>query len=237
MAKLRSPNYPAVGLDDAVQAARAIWDKEKRTAVPAEVIAKAWGYSSLSGQPRTKIGALRKYGLLEERNGKLALSELGIRAVHHPAGSAEHLEAIQEAALRPDIFRELATTHLDASDTALRSHLVVDRRFSDAGAAQVIKAFRDTMETASVQAVPRDEQVPAESTREVRALPSGASGGSASSTLPRTRVWSFSWPLARDVTAEVRITGEQLTAAHLERLAQYLKLATDALEDGDGDGE
>ena len=54
MSKHRSPNYPAIGLRDAVEAVRAIYDKEKKTSVSGDVIAGNLGYSSLSGNARTR---------------------------------------------------------------------------------------------------------------------------------------------------------------------------------------
>src|SRR5208337_2955198 len=53
------------------------------------------------------------------------------------------------AAFRPELFRELFATHAEASDNALKSHLMVHKKFSDAGARQFIKAFRETLSLAN----------------------------------------------------------------------------------------
>ena len=83
MAKQRSPNYPGVSLDDAVQYIRQLYAKERKGAVPVAIVAKALGYEmpsgKLSGNALTKIAALRQYGLVEKTGvGKLRISDLGL---------------------------------------------------------------------------------------------------------------------------------------------------------------
>jgi len=52
-------------------------------------------------------------------------------------------------------------------------------------------------------------------------LPKGQGGK------PSTRI--FSWPLSRDMSAELRITGGDIKASHIEMLRQYLELVKSAL--------
>jgi hypothetical protein len=47
------------------------------------------------------------------------------------------------------------------------------------------------------------------------------------------RTGLFSWPLAKGVTAEVRLTGDELKATHLEMLRQYLEIAKTAIDSDD----
>src|SRR2546426_10831612 len=124
MARMRSPNYPAASLSQAIESARALWSKEKRTAVAPIVAVKAMGYGSMNGPARSRISALRKYGLLDEEGDGVRLSDLGMTIVHSPTDSLEYRRAIQTAALNPDLFRELAESHAHASDEALKSHLL-----------------------------------------------------------------------------------------------------------------
>src|ERR1700676_1385609 len=102
----RSPNYPALGLRDAIQRVRALWNKEKRTAVPADVAAKAIGYNGLSGPSRTAIAAMKKYGLVDSDDNTVKVSELAVRILV-PANMDQELEALREAALKPELFRQL----------------------------------------------------------------------------------------------------------------------------------
>src|SRR2546422_815009 len=123
MAKMRSPNYPATGLGEAIDLAGQVWKKEQRTSVPPEVIAAAWGYRGLSGQPRIKMAALKKYGLLEQTKDGWRLSERALQILHHPQDSPEYREAVQAAAKGPELFQELYASHGKASDDALRAYL------------------------------------------------------------------------------------------------------------------
>src|SRR5437867_4237213 len=143
MAKKRSPNYPAIGLRETIELAQRMWAKEHDTAVPMEVAAKALGYKGLSGPARTKLSALKKYGLLDERRDGVKLSDLAMRILHSPSGSDDYRRAVAEAAFTPELFRELRDTHPNASDDALKSHLIIKKGFSDAGARHAITAFRD----------------------------------------------------------------------------------------------
>ena len=76
MARIRSPNYPTIGLAIAIEKARAVLKTEGKNAVAREAIAKALGFGSLNGASATMLSALSKYGLLEnvgEGESKTAL--------------------------------------------------------------------------------------------------------------------------------------------------------------------
>src|SRR5260370_3686994 len=146
----RSPNYPAVDLAEAIRLAKLIWDKEKRTAVAPEVLVGAWDYKGLSGPGRTKIGALKKYGLLEDQDHGLRISDLAMRIIHSDEGSDERLAGIREAATKPELFKELLKTHPDASEGAIKSYLVLNKEFSDAGATLCAGAFKAALSLAKL---------------------------------------------------------------------------------------
>ncbi len=232
MARTRSPNYPAIGLKQAIELTQALWRHEKRTAVPPAVAARAWGYSSLSGPARIRLAALKKYGLLDEDRQGVRISELGMRLALEPPQSEPYRIALREAALKPALFRELYESHRDASDEALRSHLIFDREFSESGAALVIRAFRDTLAFAKLRG---SEAVAAARPADVRPEPApepptaGPDGEASRPAAGRPGSRVFSWPLSKGVVAEVRLTGQEITPGHFEELCRYLGLARDIL--------
>jgi len=247
MAKMRSPNYPAIGLPEAIRSIKQIWDREKRTAVPNDVLGRAMGYTSVSGPVRTKIAALRKYGLLDQMGGNFKLSDLAMRILHSTPDSQELKDAINTAALRPEAFRELYQSHADASDDALKSHLLVRKNFSEAGAKQFIKAFRETLSIANpleTAYIPSEDEESAEDEAVETELASASETASHRKQNPSVRtlevsrpnVKTFTWPLSRGVTAEVRFSGGDVQANHLDLLAKYLELAKSAIETDDDDG-
>jgi plasmid stabilization system protein ParE len=225
--KERSPNYPALTLSDAVRLVEAFWKKERRTTVSPEAAARAFDYKSLSGPARQTIATLRQYGLLESDSNGVRISELGITIVHHPAGTPEGDEALRTAAMNPPLIRELAASHAEASDDALKIYLVTKKRFSDDGARRFIRAFRDAIKLANLPASGYNEIV--STTLDPIGTPTDPMTGR--QLAPRPRVTVFSWPLSKGVTAEVRFVGEEVGPGHLERLRQYLELAKDAVGD------
>lgn len=231
MARDRSPNYPAISLAVAVAAIKAFYEKERRTAVPGEVAAKAIGYAGMSGPARVKLASLKKYGLLEgnERTG-LRISELGMHILFPTSGDEED-EARRKAALEPELFRSLFENYAEASDDALKSYLITRLKFAPVGAKQVIAAFRDTLSFANLK---KDGYNASDMpTKSEASTPTGRDISpffSVSSPAKPTSAKVYSWPLSKDVTAEVRFSGGDVTPDQIDRLTKYLELAKSALE-------
>jgi hypothetical protein len=245
MGKQRSPNYPAISLRDAVEAIGLIHKKEKKTSVPGEVVAKALGYSGLSGPSRVKIAALKKYGLIEgdERKG-LRVSDLAVRILY-PSGPTDLVESLQDAALRPELFQSLYNDFRDGSDEAIRSFLMNKLDFAPNGAKQVIAAFRDTYAFAGLnQRAYNDSETSDKSEAEEMREQAGTSVSVAQS--PQSGVvssihasagdalnaWTWTLSMPRSVRADLRISGP-VTKADITRLKKQI----DALEESfDDDG-
>lgn len=236
----RSPNYPRVGLSDAVTLAQQLWSREKRTAVPQDVAVKAWGYTSLSGIARSKLAALRQYGLVDDGKDGVALSPLGLEIIHHPVGSEEYSVALREAALSVDLFRELARTHAHASLDGLKAYLITRKGFSDTGADKVISSFKDTLRFAALDVSGYSEEdawASDESTSDEDEMSTQASMVAAPpKPHPTGRV--FMYQLSPQITAELRFTGAtDLRPRHIDLLKSYLEVAKTALnEETDGEG-
>src|SRR5580765_1701331 len=62
--RTRSPNYPAVSLDVAIQRIKTLFPTSKRYGVGQETIAKAWGNSLKSSTFKLVFAAVRSYGFL-----------------------------------------------------------------------------------------------------------------------------------------------------------------------------
>ena len=149
MSRQRSPNYPAVSLPEAIELVTKLYQREKRAPVDPERAALAWGYSSLSGPPRTKIAALRKYGLVDDTSQGLRVSDRAL-TILNPLSGEEKSEALRDAALEPALFRELST-YPGASDENLVARLV-RTGFTEAGAKIAVTSYRETMSLAGPEA-------------------------------------------------------------------------------------
>ena len=245
MAKMRSPNYPAVGLSVALERARRLWAKEKRTPVSYAVAAEAIGYGGLSGPSRSALASMKKYGLVDSDDQAVRVSDLALRILH-PASEHEELSALQEAALRPDLFRLLFETLKDGSDGALKSHLITKLGFSEVGAVQLIRAYRDTLQVSKL-----DQPLDSPSDVEADLDASDSTSGSGLTFQPRQETsaqasvrmagakdkpaaansQAFSWPLSPGVTGEVKIVGAQATPKLLKAIGRYIEIAADLLQE------
>jgi hypothetical protein len=232
MENRRSPNYPSLGLSDAIGLVKLVWDRERRSVAQPPVVATAWGYTGMNGLVRTKLAALKKYGLLEQAGDGLRVSELASKIIQYPAGSPEYRDAVREAALKPEIFRELLSSHGTASEENLHAHLVVKKGFAPAGAKLVIKAWRETMSFAEIEDEAYDgptshqepppmnpvpqSQPPSASSAPVY-VPFGAQSGDASATFELDEGRAvLTWPA-------------ELNAASVEDLAAWLALVVKRL--------
>lgn len=145
--RTRSPSYPAVSLDVAIQRAKKLYDQEGRNAAPISAIAAHWGFKPGTSSSNLSVASLKKFGLLSDegsRDNRLArLTELALDILLNP----EPADSIRRAALNPRIHQELYETYGASlpSDASLRHQLIMSRNFTESGAADFIKQFRRTL--------------------------------------------------------------------------------------------
>ncbi len=244
--KERSPNYPGMPLEAAVQAIRQVYGRERRSVAPTKSVAEALGHESLSGPALTKIAALRQYGLLEDvAAGKVKVSDGAMPILLRQPTDDQYAAALRDIALRPSLLAELFAQYPEASDNTLRYHLITDRGFSEEGASRVIKIFRANVVYAkldgrSYDASPQEASGRADTVQHPQQTSSGGIN-----TLPKElqrqfepymprqpeddRV-AYSWPLPGGNDAQVSFR-EQPTARAVERLINYLEMMKDDLEE------
>jgi hypothetical protein len=182
--KQRSPNYPMWGLNEAKTLLDKLYVKEKRGEFPPESVTGAWGYKSFSGPVRARFSTMKHYGLIDQKKGAGAkLSERALTLVLRNPASMEYKAALKEAALEPSLFREYYEQgRIQSSDDTLKHDLIVNRRFTDNGADDFIKAFRDTMAFAGLteggiisgqedEEEPSDEEIALSMTQENITIP------------------------------------------------------------------
>lgn len=145
MAKTRSPQYPAIGLKEAIEKVSAVYKKDYQGPTQRDVIASHMGYNSLNGKSLGVLSAVGKYGLLEGRGSDYRVADLAVRILAHQPGDPERAAAIQEAASLPDLFQELDKRFANgkASDQAIRSYLMM-QKFIPAAADAAIRSYRET---------------------------------------------------------------------------------------------
>lgn len=157
MARVRSPNYPAIGLPAAIEKARAIHKGEGKNAVPREALAKLIGYGGLNGGSATMLSAISKYGLIEAvSDGEARITDLAMRILH-PENAEEKRAAVEAAAFKPAIFSEIREKWPDRppGDESLRSFLA-RKGFTEGALEQVIQFYREIIDMAAPGVLAQD---------------------------------------------------------------------------------
>jgi hypothetical protein len=154
--KQRSPKHPFIPIDDAITRLRQIYQADRRAWTTYQAVLEHFGYSATaetgrSGTSGRTVAALGHYGLLDDENGQFRVSDLGFRILNLPDDSPERAQLVREAAMKPPIFKKVLTHYTGElpSDTALKSHLVLNEGFNPDSVDRFIRVFRRTIEVAN----------------------------------------------------------------------------------------
>ncbi|CAG9239331.1 conserved hypothetical protein [Paraburkholderia tropica] len=147
--KERSPNFPFISLDVALQRAQAMYSHERRGGAPTVAVAKHWGYSETSSGFKQTLGALKNYGLLVDEpssSGRMVrLSDLAVRILlDGRPDSRDRSGLLRQAALTPAVASEVFQRWPEGlpSDHTLTHFLMFDRGFQDDTAVRAAKILR-----------------------------------------------------------------------------------------------
>ncbi|MDZ4723179.1 MAG: hypothetical protein SGI97_04650 [candidate division Zixibacteria bacterium] len=154
--KQRSPNFPVMGLKEAVEKINAIYAKDGNAGSTREAVLKHLGYKGEHGASLTAISALRKFGLTSEENGRIVLTRDALYIVLKGGSEAEKLAALKRCALKPEIYKELWREFAERGglpgDDTLRTLLVMERGFNPKAVEGFIRDFRQTLDYAGIKA-------------------------------------------------------------------------------------
>jgi hypothetical protein len=243
----RSPNYPTVSLEGAVNLVSRLYEAEKRAAIPLVVVAQALSgnerLEKLSGPARSKIAVLRAFGLIEDvPPGKVRVSARALGILQQPTPATFHT-ALREAALAPPLFAELFEEHQDDSDGALKYYLMTERKFTEDGANRAVRTYRETLAFANqaLGSYPRNTQ-PVIEAPDSEENPFQHKGESVDRGIQQVKAgkdnssgkvlhMAYTWPLPDGVDAQVSILGNKPTVRAIQRLITYLEYMRDDLKE------
>lgn len=159
--RLRSPRYPSMSLEDAIEHGRTIFDKDRRHPIAREVAASHIGYKSLNGAADSALSSLMQYGILEKvTKGEVRVSQWTVDILH-PDNPSQRISAIRSAGQNPVLFRALNERFAETvpSNETLRSYLTREN-FNDRAIGPVIAAYTKTrayvtQECANESSIPR----------------------------------------------------------------------------------
>ena len=229
MGKTRSPNYPSLGLEEAIEAVTAIHKADLRNRVSREAVAEHMGYKSLSGPALAKLGALRAYGFLEGSGDDLRVSQDGVVIIADEPSSEDRQRAIRAAAVRPKLFQSLKD-HYEGrrpSEVSLRSYLIKSD-YTIKAADKVVRVYLDTFDLASREggeynvALERDRDEPSDSP----IMQPAAGQGRVQPTAPQVTVGVeerefLHMPLSDDSAVRIIVKGP-MTHKELKKLRQLI---------------
>jgi hypothetical protein len=153
MAKVRSPNYPALDLRAALGAARKAFEKDNRNKMSQAALGNHLGHDSLSGPALGKIGALRAYGIIDGKGDELRITNDAVAALMAPPGSPEGVDTIKRLASQPKLFQDIQKDFPSRPSAENLKFWLIKRQFApDAAekAAKIYLATQDLVEWGSI---------------------------------------------------------------------------------------
>jgi hypothetical protein len=242
----RSPNYPGLSLEAALDAVRKLHKEDGTAPVPQETLAKFAGHGKMSGPARSKIAGIRQYGLIEGAGaGKVRVSDRALPLFFHQPSDREYQQTLKDLALAPALFSQLFTQYAQASEATIRLHLVRDRKFSEEGAKRLASIFKDTIAFAKLGTTSYnspgseadhedkdshggDQDLPAVSQEPLRRT--------GSNVLPTVDASALSLDyLLGGIPAKLSFA-RQPSARAIQRLIAYLQLLKEDIEEAESEG-
>jgi hypothetical protein len=236
----RSPNYPAIGLPEAIERVSKFYATDRKAGAPLEAALKHMGFSGKHGKSMMVVSALKKYGLVEDVAGRVVPTQRAVEIIVLAKDDPRRQQAIREAALNPDMNRELYEQFNGdgfPSEDSLEAEIITYKGFNPAAAGGYVRDFLATMEFASLTntvEVPLGddrnlEMVSDTETPQTHAKPADSSTKALIAKV--VDVYSakatrrFTWPLAKEITVTVEFVGGEVSASHIDLLQKYLELA------------
>jgi hypothetical protein len=241
MSKDRSPNYPQLGLSEALEKVRQVYDAEHCHAASREVVVQDMGYKNLNGASLTVLGALRHYGLLDKAGSDgLVVTSDAVDILELPKGDKARNMALCKCALAPPIFSQMFEEFGDMLPSeANQRHWLIKKHFIPKASDTIIRIFRENMELVkdalgdyydAVATAPKGNSTMQTEPR--NALPTRKTELATSGNIAPTgkTLKSYSWGLSGSTTARLEIAGDaDLSGDDLETLRQFVDITIKAL--------
>ena len=233
----RSPNYPKLNLEEAIERVRKVYQAEHTHLTPKVAVAQHLGYKGINGSSARLITALKHYGLLEEHDkDRVRVADDAMTILELPLSDPDRIEALRRVAFAPQVLADLEATYegKPPSDVNIRHHLL-RKKFLPQAADEVIRIYRDNLELVAEQAPEYDTEVvedgppevekPMQPTQEVQ--PTVPTGGRTTGSrmvepdvvIPPSTVLQFK--ISGNSTARIELTGD-VTQEAIGRLAVIL---------------
>ncbi len=238
--KDRSPSFPFIPLETAIERLVAFDRYFGRHPTPADKAGLAWGYKDKSSQADQTLGALRSFGLaLYKGTGpkrEISVSSEGRTYLRAEQDSTRE-SVVKTAALRPRMFRKLWLDWREDRpvDAVALEKLKFDYKFTDNGAKSFLKVYDATVAYAKLSSsdkIPEDGEDDADGD-------TGENGNSAPLPPPAGKAKIMAGErelmtglLSKDASFRLIVSGA-VGVKEIERLIKKLELDKEILADID----
>lgn len=244
----RSPNYPYVDLQRAVELAGKFYEKYKTHSTPEKLAAECWGYSAKSSGTQRVVGALVDYGLVTVKQNaaplgrELAITENARKVIL----KAEGYEAIlANMAISPPIYGDLWQKYGAEipPESLIQQYLIFTKKFNDDSAKHVSGSFKRTVAYANPSKMNKFEDMAEEEEGENESAASSSGNfakiddsgstqtekgkGAPPSKPNMVDTQEMKFPLSKGREAILYVP-KGMTGKDFELLSGYLKLAENA---------
>lgn len=227
----RSPSYPMLSLDEAIEKAKVLWEKDKNNSIPIEAVYEHLGYRSKAGYAARVLAALKKFNLIFEKQDDILLTEEAVDLALHSPTEEHYKETVKKLALSPSIYEKLFNEYNGKlpSDANLRIKLIKDYEFNPESVDDFLTNFRRTIDFAGLSAQAGDD-IKVEDVAKVdmsKLLPpkTGKDFVRGSATL----VQSFDVPLMEGSKATITFDKYPLEEADVELLKKWFEVYAPAI--------
>ncbi len=157
--KDRSPTFPFITLERAIERARQFYAEEKRGIAPYSRAVIHWNYSEASSGGLQTVAALKNYGLMSEpsvpvaKGRSLQLTDLALRILlDQRPDSTERAAFIREAAFKPTVASEVYGKWAESlpQDATINHFLMLEKKFTEETAAKVTKIIKQNHTLAKI---------------------------------------------------------------------------------------
>lgn len=153
----RSPAYPNLTVQKALEKAKALYQSEGDYSAPISSATSAWGYSAKSSGARQTLATLKYYGLIDVSGDgdsrKVKVSEIGRRILlDQREDTTEKKQLIRKVALTPSIHKTLYEQYPSglASDGSVTHFLVFEQDYNETAAKELLSEFKETARFATL---------------------------------------------------------------------------------------
>lgn len=145
MAVTRSPAYPGVSINQAIDMVVKIYAENRTNPVDRDAAARDMGFAGMTGSSSKALADLAHYGLIEKAGkGAIRVTQRAVDILY-PASPGDQAEAFEAAAFAPALFGELRAQFPDGipSENNLRSYLM-RMGFATSAIPYVLSSYRET---------------------------------------------------------------------------------------------